>query len=422
MAMSLLGRFAARAPVPVFPAVGRDGEVRLDVLSLAPALRVVDSPRHASILLVSGDIRTADRDSLARVHDQLAHPRATLWWGTHPRADTGAALTVAAAESPETALRDLYRRLLTGGHTSETHWLADEPPNPWRGRGDHGQGGEGMMGGVPYGRMMPMPPTPDLRDGLALDVYTAQFGPFLPQLPPGLVLEITLQGDVIQSAAVVRPPFLPGRDASAPFDRVLHEATPVAAIERARAAHHLRCVARLLGILQLAPQAARCRRTALKIERGGSIDLAPLRKTLRRAGAFAAIPAGLGPIDAAWAAELGGPAARAADQARDRRETAPAYRNLDFRTLCQSGGDVRARFTQWLDEAEQALALARAAGDAAIEKGAPVETLWGHRAPPSVYRLTDMLPGLEWGEALLTIASFDAAAVCRMAPLGIENP
>ena len=83
---------------------------------------------------------------------------------------------------------------------------------------------------------------------------------------------------------------------------------------------------------------------------------------------------------------------------------------------------MRARFTQWLDEAEQALALARAAGDAAIEKGAPVETPWGHRAPPSVYRLTDMLPGLEWGEALLTIASFDAAAVCRMAPLGIENP
>ena len=40
------------------------------------------------------------------------------------------------------------------------------PPNAWRGVGDHGQGGEGMMGGMPYGRPMAMT-AEDIRDGLA---------------------------------------------------------------------------------------------------------------------------------------------------------------------------------------------------------------------------------------------------------------
>src|SRR3546814_3144822 len=63
-----------------------------------------------------------------------------------------------------------------------------------------------MMGGKPYGRPMAMTDE-DLRDGLALDAYTACFGPFLSVLPPGLLLELTLQGDVIQSAKVLRTPF-----------------------------------------------------------------------------------------------------------------------------------------------------------------------------------------------------------------------
>src|SRR3546814_16968041 len=94
---------------------------------------------------------------------------------------------------------------MTGERRSEDDLLPDEPPVAWRGKGDHGQGGEGMMGGKPYGRPMAMT-AEDLRDGLALDAYTACFGPFLPMLPPGLQLELTLQGDVVQSARVRRPP------------------------------------------------------------------------------------------------------------------------------------------------------------------------------------------------------------------------
>src|SRR3546814_14187708 len=62
-----------------------------------------------------------------------------------------------------------------------------------------------MMGGKPYGRPMAMTED-DRRDGLALDAYTATFGPFLPVFPPGLQLSLTLQGDVVQSAEVLRPP------------------------------------------------------------------------------------------------------------------------------------------------------------------------------------------------------------------------
>src|SRR3546814_14512508 len=62
-----------------------------------------------------------------------------------------------------------------------------------------------MMGGKPYGRPMAMTED-DRRDGLALDAYSATFGPFLPVFPPGLQLSLTLQGDVVQSAEVLRPP------------------------------------------------------------------------------------------------------------------------------------------------------------------------------------------------------------------------
>src|SRR3546814_9744942 len=88
---------------------------------------------------------------------------------------------------------------------SEDDLLPDEPPAPWSGKGEHGQGGEGMMGGKPYGRPMAMTED-DRRDGLALYAYTATFGPFLPVFPPGLQLSLTLQGDVVQSAEVLRPP------------------------------------------------------------------------------------------------------------------------------------------------------------------------------------------------------------------------
>ena len=417
MAVKLLERLAARAPVPVFVAMGRDRAPAVERLLQSADIDVTATPRHASILLVAGRVRDSDQAYLDRIHDQLPHPRATFWWGDEQGDDVDEAQRAASFDDPVISLRALYRNLISGAHASETHRLPDEPPAPWRGKGDHGQGGEGMMGGVPYGRMMPMPPTPDIRDGLALDVYTTQIGPFMPYWPAGLVLEVTFQGDVIQSAEVVQPPYPPRDVDRVPFDRLLHETTALAQIERARAAHHLVCIARLLSLVGLPTLSRRAQILAARVRANETIAIAPLRKAAARSGLTAALAPGLGRIDDRLARELGGPAQRAAGHAIDDRSDNPMYKRLDFTPVTQTQSDCRARLAQWFDEAEQALALVSAAPDAMIGQGALVEAPWALRAPPVDYRLTELLPGLEWSEALLVLNSFDSAALCRMAPL-----
>lgn len=169
-------------------------------LFLSPGLQQAMTPRAAAILLVAGDMPERVREARDRVHDQLAHPRATVAWD--------------GSGNPAPEIRQVWRRLLDG-HSDEPDRLPDEPPNEWRGKGDHGQGGKGMMGGVPYGRPLAMT-AEDVRDGLQLDAYTARIGPFTPMLPPGMVLEITLQGDVIVEAKICAPPFEQAPEASVP--------------------------------------------------------------------------------------------------------------------------------------------------------------------------------------------------------------
>lgn len=205
MGMNWLAKIAGLAEVPVFVAIG-EGAPSDTAISLCtnPALRSVETPRAAAILLVVGTIPDALLPQLHRLHDQLPHPRATVLWHSGNRLSE--ATTVGGTEDIGASLKDVHRSLLAGNFDTEPDILPDVPPNEWRGIGTHGQGGKGMMGGTPYGRPMAMTAA-DLRDGLELDAYTADFGPFLPMFPPGLALTLTLQGDVIQSVAVVHPPF-----------------------------------------------------------------------------------------------------------------------------------------------------------------------------------------------------------------------
>lgn len=57
-----------------------------------------------------------------------------------------------------------------------------------------------MMGGTPYGRPMAM--TAPARDGLSLDRLPVRLGPFHDALPPGMVLDLALQGDVVTELEV----------------------------------------------------------------------------------------------------------------------------------------------------------------------------------------------------------------------------
>src|SRR3546814_10930454 len=85
MAVDALMRLAADAPAPIFAVAGEDGLAAVEDLSLDPAVSLQASPRHAALLLVCGDLRSENHEALRRLHDQLPHPRATLWWRTEPR-------------------------------------------------------------------------------------------------------------------------------------------------------------------------------------------------------------------------------------------------------------------------------------------------------------------------------------------------
>lgn len=341
-ARRLAVRLASAAPVPVFAAVGAGARDRVEALALRPELALAASPRHAAVLLVAGALPTRSLAALDRVHDQLPHPRATLGWG--PEAPGAGWTRLPADADPVPALVELHRALLRGERTSEAARLPDEPPAPWRGRGDHGQGGEGMMGGVPYGR--PMARTAqDLRDGLALDRLSVTVGPFFPPFPPGLVLRVALQGDVIQSAEVAEAPFAQGEAPALPGER---RAT-------ARAREDLRRVARLLRVAGAGAAAERALRLATAPEPSAA-GVRRLRELLRRGGTLRALP----------------PA----------RET--------------GGVDVRSRLRAWLAGAE------RAAGE---EDPEDPETPGEDR----IERLAEVLPGLEWGNAMLVVAALDLA-------------
>lgn len=287
--MNVLARVASRSAVPVYPAVGRGGEAMLARLASAAAVAQVRSVRHASVLLVAGKLRESDAAAVKRLHDQMPHSRGTLWWGSDPIDDNGSPVTTPADDDPLPALRSLDRALLSGVRQSEPDWLPDKPPNPWRGQGQHGQGGKGMMGGTPYGRPMAMT-ADDIRDGLALDAMTVTIGPFLPMLPPGLALEISLQGDVIQSARVVAPPYLP---------------------DQAGGGESLLRAARLLDLLDLGRLAVGCRQAANhRHTQGGE-----LLQRARRAGAFLAIPPELGDVRERLGNALSGDQANTTDDA-----------------------------------------------------------------------------------------------------------
>lgn len=263
--MSWLARLAAGAPAPVYPVIGEGAQPRVERLFASAALERARSPRAAALLLVSGDIPEAQREALDRVHDQVPRPRLSLRWD----GDDGI----------EERLLDAWRTLCAGA-TGDADRLPDEPPNPWEGEGDFGQGGEGMMGGVPYGRPMAMTGE-DVRDGLELDRYTARVGPFAPMLPPGLVLEVTLQGDVIVACEVLSPPYAQPEDADDPalcaarMLRLLGLPGPADRLIRGGAAHAIgarSAIPRGLGRLENAGDARKRFADALCGRNGGAAD------------------------------------------------------------------------------------------------------------------------------------------------------
>jgi len=387
-------------------------------LRLSRDLRLVDTPRAATILLIAGDVAEAHREALARTHDVLPHPRATVAWGvSDPLAGLGSTTTSTHLEAdPVATLRPLFRDLVTGRRPSEPPLLPALEPVEWRGIGPYGQGGSGMTGGTPYGR--PMAELGPDRDGLRLDVLPMSLGPFFPPLP-GLVLDLTTAGDVVIEAAVVegaqgRPPVAASAWTSSPFVAALREPVPIAELEMARARDHLRWLADALIAQGLPALGLRALRLAHDVRPGEGARIRAFVGRLRRTGLFRWSLPRAGRIDPMSLAGLGlGPIARAAGLAEDVRIDDPGYRALGFAPFVVARNDPIGRWQVRLEEAARGLDLAGQAGSRMSTVLGRVESPRGRLQPGDsptdrvLALVPQILPGLEWGDAIATLISLD---------------
>lgn len=306
--MSRWSRVIRDLPVPVFAASGADAWDAVQELRARPDVQLVPSPRHASVLLIAGTVPEEHLTALRRVHDQIPHPRTAIAWraaGAAAEIPVRADIAGATADVA-TALRDAFGKVLDDPSTSADDLLVDEDPNEWRGVGPFGQGGEGMMGGTPYGRPMAM--TADDRDGLALDELQLTLGPFLDAFPAGLVLDIAMQGEVVTSAALRDRPVMEP-DAVQPFgDHTVGGG-------RASARRGLRWLSFALHVQGLDALAARTARLATAITDGAdhaavAQGLRRLERRIHRSGVLRALH-GVGSVDGTlpeWAEHLRGDA------------------------------------------------------------------------------------------------------------------
>lgn len=392
-------RRGGRAPVTVLAAAGIGGARTRHVLRASPTVALVRSPRQASVLVVAGQVTEPARAPLLQVHDQLPRPRGVVAVATR-------GLPTELDQARHVGEDDLVAAVLAAGDDVLAGRLDSEDvlpgrnPVEWRGVGPHGQGGEGMMGGMPYGRSMPM--TADGRDGLALDRLPLTLGPWLPGLPAGCRIDAGLQGDVLEEAAVTYP------DAGPTLDGTV----AVAEVELLRARTLLGWFADLVALAGLDAEAVRASRLALDPSGEG---IAAVRRRLDRVWSLRAATDGVGELTADQATGRGvGWLARSRGVDEDRRRDDPAYHGLDLPVPHDRGGDVTARWRTWLDEAAAALDLAAQAGERTTDRP---ELPWGgagvgvaERAAALGELASQVLTGQEIGRGLLTLASLPGAA------------
>ncbi len=400
------------------------------LLHLHDGVIVLDSPRSATILLVAGLVPAALHDAVQHVHDEMAQPRTTVWW-TSGRAvediDHGAQYnaryTVSSADVPSVvdALKRVQNDLMSGVRQSETDELSGTGLFPWRGVGPYGHGGTGMTGGTPYGR--PMAERAVDRDGLQLDQLPIRIGPYFKAFPAGLVLDIELQGDVVQDVVVSAEPVSPLRPI---FAAAINSPVSVAVLERARAEDHLRWLAHALRVHGLAAMGNRALKLAVRIGAGNTAitgsgaELKAITRAVERSGALWWSTRGVGVLSRdAVAGEGLGPVARASGMRDDARVDEPTYQTLGFEPIVnaapsdKNAGDASARWRQLLAEAAQSLDLAARANGArawghGVVEGPRGRVAAGEAPEPQLYAmLPTLLRGVEWGDAVTTVVSLN---------------
>lgn len=396
---AVLRRLAFGRPT-AFAVIGRGGAPIWRRVVLGAPIEPVPAPHDADLMLLCGGIPDDWADDLAGLFETVALPRLAAW--APPPDGAGAPLKipyVSLGDPPDWA--SVRRALLDPQADAARPLLPDEPPAPWRGLGDWGQGGEGMMGGKPYGRPMAM--TADDVDDLALGDVPTALGPFFPGLPGGLGIGLRMQGQRVRTVDAVDD----RRPVAAPED----PPATVAEAERRRLAARLSWAGNLVALAGLPALGRGFLAAADRASTGGGAAAAGRIDALfRRAerGRLADLISGVGRIDADTVERLGleGPLARACGVRRDARRDDPAYRALGFEVCLETGGDAFARWRLARAECRQALDLIDRGGERALE--APAEPATPGQ-PALAGLLADLLPGLLWEEAVLAVASLDPA-------------
>lgn len=406
-----------------FPILGWGGAELWQALSEREDVVLSQSPHDTDLIVLAGEIPSQWQERLRALIETVALPRAVLWLRPPGRLPPPEGLAVCRSVTPgQIADLDLLELLPALAHTERANRSLTRSPatSPWRGIGPYGQGGQGLVGGVPFGRQLATPA--EDADQLALDDVPLLLGPHLPCLPSGLQLALRMQGDRVRLCESVHNAFPLSPLGGEAGDKVGVANVPalealggrpvaLAALERARLFSHICWMADFLTLAGLPGYARRLRSRRHDIDAPALLRwLRPVERALRPLLAGAAVL----PSDPIRRAGVVGPVARASGLPIDARIGDPAYAAAGYEPVLEPEGDLWARWRVRVREALQCFSLIERAGArTSLAAEGPRGSLARQGSvflPPTAANLRllkERLAGMEWQTALLFIASLD---------------
>jgi hypothetical protein len=369
------------------------------------------TPANADLLLVAGTPARDIADALEATWAAIPAPRARV----HAASPGEVAATLDAARA-ELASEARQRHAAAAGAGQPAGHYDRPAGRAMPGHGEHGMAGGGHdtghghdavgdgahdpgdggdsghgMGEMEMPAGLPMADRGEDRDGLKLDQLHVPLGPVLPDWPAGLVVRVTLQGDVVQHAEVDAVGL--GGDGGSFWAEpwrlaAVGEPVPVAAAARRHAAAHLDSLGRFLAVAGWDDAAANARALRDDTLRGvpGSSPGAAVRRLARRVSRSRVL---------AWSTQGMG-----------------ILRPGEFAggAVSDAAGDVTARYRRWCSSLTDASWLFDDGTPLdAIALSTPHGEMSGLRARCEVLLavLPRLLEGTEFAAARLIVASLD---------------
>lgn len=168
--------------------------------------RLAESPASADVLLVVGEPGTELAEVVAGLWDAMPGPRARVDLAVGADPESALDTAVASLLDPHAQAQDAAGRTVPDLPADETEH--DGMDHDGMDHGGHDGMDHGGHDGMDHGDMEMAPDgiplaegTEDDRDGLEMDALPVRLGPVLPHWPAGLVLDVTLHGDLVAGAA-----------------------------------------------------------------------------------------------------------------------------------------------------------------------------------------------------------------------------